>query len=859
MKSQISKFFQLLIVLFLVFSLQVPTAVHATAAKVAEDTNHTLSLLNVDAKEGDNDCVDLDMIFIVDQSSSMSALSTQEASDPFGEREYAVESMIDLMVGLVMDRLALDQCSGTTFRIGVISFGFSARVDLDLNSTIIAPQNQTQASELRSENGIKRYVVADNLDQTNPMAALDLAYKMFWGAEEIDEGIRKKVIVFLTDGIPSCDDCPSDPYEGAIEISKRFSKLFSYDPTLQKQEVCLQNLREKYGDGVVPPEETNQCLDEYRVDESVYEDSIYLWTVFLQPPGYSRHEGAYSKVINVYDEMSRQHGGIAIELQANSPKDVPGTFRKILSSLVGVSPTVLQCGNFAVNPYLKEMRLTVYKIDPDIRVTLSYYDIDGNRQELSGGQSSSSTAFNIQDYYSFGPNEEYILQYPMPGIWQLTADNCNGLDMYYESITVDTSGYQIIVPDIIPQYGEEPFYDAKSPFYIKYEIRDNETGNILSPPDHPRFAGDVLAVITQPDGKQLPYAMSWDSDEQKFISNAPLQVPAAGSYSLNIVGSTYYHLGKPAPVESKYEDVFIESEVFFEQKDIKFEVSIVIPYSIKLTSPQDKENLGSVHGTLLQDGWNWPLKVKPISVQAMLVDAMGEQLRSPANVLVNAETPLYAEIEDHPGTKTTLVFNPEAGTYEGQISGFTGEGSHNLILTFQSDSKDGFRAVSSIASSEFSRADTFINRERFYQALLGVLIALIVLRILICLISNVNPVQGWLVIMDGSSELVRYSLGNPKMCGKNKRTIGVKELAAYPQLDLKKIEIRNLPRPKRDRQTQEVDPVFSSMGSMSNHPGIKVKFWSKTGGKPYLLEFQPDVQTAIGDTGLLQCIFEASN
>lgn len=859
MKSQISKFFQLLIVLFLVISFQVPSAVHATTEKIADGKNQTLSVLNLDKEEGNNDCVNLDMIFIVDQSSSMSS-QTQEASDPFGNREYAVESMIDLMVGLAMDRLALEQCGGATFRIGVISFGSSARVDLDLNSTIIAPRNQVQASELRSENGIKRYVVADDLDQTNPIAALDLAYRMFRGTEEIDEGIRKKVIIFLTDGIPVCDDCPKDPYEGATQISNRFNKLFFFDPTLQSQEACLQDLREEYGDDIVPPEESNRCLDEYRVDEDVYEDSVYFWTVFMQPPGYSGYEGAYSRVINVYDEMSRQHGGIAIELQANSPKDVPSTLRKILSSLVGVSPTVLQCGNFAVNPYLKEMRLTVYKIDPDIRVTLSYYDIDGNRQELSDGQASSSNAFNIQDYYSFGPNEEYILQDPTPGIWQLTADNCNGLDMYYESITVDTSGYQIVVPGIVPQYGEEPFYDTRAPFYIKYEIRDNESGSVLSPPDHPRFAGEVLAVVTQPDGKQVSYSMSWDSDEQKFISDAPLQVPVVGSYALNIVGSTYYHLGKPAPVESKYEDVFTESEVFFEQKDIKFEVSEVVPYGIKLISPQDKDNLGSVHGTLLQDGWNWPLKINPIPVQAMLVDFMGGQLRVLAeDVLVDAETPLYAEIEDHPSTKVALVFNPETGTYDGQILGFSGEGTYNLILTLQSDSKDGFRAVSTFTSSEFTRVDAFINRERFYQTLLGLLIALIVLRILICLISNINPVQGWLVIMDGSSELVRYSLGNPKMCGKNKRVIAAKELAAYPQLDLKKIEIRNLRRSKRGRQTQEVDPVFSPMGTSSNHPGIRVKFWTKTGGKPYLLDFQPDVQTAIGDTGLLQCKFEAPN
>jgi len=619
MRKKISRALQTVIMLFLISILIVPVVVFARqGSNIKAKAALSGSLREEDASS--QDCSNLDVVFIVDQSWAMSAPGTQEASDPIDQRKFAVDAMIDLLTGL-----ALDQCPGTHHRMAVISYGTHARIDLGLYD--INPTTAAEANDLRAENGIKKQIVADNLGGNNPEEAFVEAAKLWRNEPAVDdaEGIRKKVIIFFTSGI---SNSKQDYVKGAEKVRRRVNSLFTYDQDLLKLEKCLSGKRSQSEDGFISAIDSNECMASNPVEEDVYENSTYIWTVFLKPPGYQKYGDTFAKLIGEYADMSKSHGGEAIELKANSRKDIPSTFRRILSFLAGVRPVLLNCGNFAVNPYLREMRLTVYKIDPEIQVTLSYSDMEGDRYEITSGKPSSETAFNINDYYSFGANEEYILQYPYPGIWQLTSPACDGLDMYYESVTVDTTGYQTILPGVIPQYDEEPYYDESDKYYINYEVRDNETGVILQRPAQPQFWGDVEAVVTQPDGKEIVYPMSWKDDADKFVSDSPVQVPVAGTYHLNIVGSTNYHEGKPAPVESNYEQVFSSPKVFFEQKDVSFEVDDVTPFRIEIISPQEGENIGAIHGTLLQGGWNWPLSVNPIAVKARLVDTAGAPYRA---------------------------------------------------------------------------------------------------------------------------------------------------------------------------------------------------------------------------------------
>lgn len=849
MRKKISRVLQTVIILFLISILIIPVVAFARQSS----DNKVKPAISSSHREEDGassqDCANLDVVFIVDQSWSMSAPGTQEAADPINQRKFAVDAMIDLLTGL-----ALDQCPGTHHRMAVISYGTSARVDLNLYD--INPDTAEEASALRDENGIKKQIVADNLGGNNPEAAFVKAAKLWRNEPPVDDvkGNRKKVIIFLTNGI---SNTKLDYVQGAEKFKDRVNDLFPYNPSLLELETCLSGLRNKSVDGFIAPEDSNKCMTLNPVDDGAYENSTYIWTVFLKPPGYQNFGDTYEKLINQYAEMSKSHGGDTIELKANSRKDVPSTFRRILSFLAGVRPVLLNCGNFAVNPYLREMRLTVYKIDPEIKITLSYSDINGIRNELTGGVPSSEKAFNLNDYYSFGPNEQYILQYPYPGIWQLTADNCDGLDMYYESVTVDTTGYQTIIPSVIPQYDVEPFYDEADKYYINYEIRDKDTGVVLQRPPQPQFWGEVQAKVTQPDGREVVYPMSWNEESQKFVSDSPVQVPVSNTYHLSIVGSTNFHEGEPAPVENNYDQVFQTPRVFFEQTDVSFEVSEVSPFKIELVTPLEGEYIGAVHGTLLQGGWNWPLSVNPIPVKARLVNAAGEPITTNLeDVLEDDVTPLSAEIDGVPSSKVNLNFNPKTGYYEGEITGFEEDGVHHLGLTLQSEFKNGFRPVSRTVESEFSRKDSFLNRAEFYRALLVALILSIILKIVICMATSINPVRGSLVFMEGASELVRFSLANPKMCGKNLRTITAKELAKYPQLGLKKIEITNVPKSRRRNQAPVASVLFNPGGSVNAHPGVRVKCWPSLKGRPYSVQLQPDVQSPHGQGGLVQCKFE---
>lgn len=807
------------------------------------------SLFQVD--DDNQNCVNLDVIFIIDQSWSMSAPGTAEASDPLKQRKYAVDAMVDLLTNL-----ALDQCSGTHHRLGVISFGTSPRVDLDLSFTDIAPSSQEQASILRDEFGIKQNIVAGELGQTNPLPAFDLARKMFRLAPEIGDGPRKKVVIFFTDGIPDCDNCPDNPLEGAIQISNRVSAYFPFDSVLLNRESCLSELRETYSDDEdgPPDEKVNDCLDAHRVEESVYKESVYIWTVFLKPPGYAQYDSAYRDVINYYDSMSEEHGGDAIELSATSLNDIPTEFRKIISALAGVRPVLLECGNFSVDPYLSEARLTVYKIDPEIQVTLSYFDVGGNRHEIVGGQASTPSAFIVKDYYAFGANEAYILEFPYPGIWQLTADNCNGLDTYYEKVEIDTTGYQSNIPAVIPQYDLPPYYDENAPQYLQYEMRDAQTGVVVQQADHPRFEVNVNATVLDPNGEENVYPMVWRDDEQKFISQNPLQVALSGPYEISIEGSTYVHEGNPSPVENNYEQVFALSRILFNQTDITFDVGLVAPFDFVVVEPVPGTTITNVHQTV---SGGWPLKPELLPVRVKLVDRDGNVLSNPEDYLAITQSAFKASVVGNGivSPEITLTPDPEnPGFFQGEIPEFDVEGEQELTVRLvQQAVKSDARPDRSFVEASFSRKDSFFHNPTAYKIMLVALILFMIIWVIYYFATHNNKVSGNLVFKDGDTTIAEFNLNS----GNNWRLIRSRELENFPQLMLKKIKVTNVGGKKRKQQEDSSDEFLqeSAFGGGSQR-GVRVLGTTDGGRKFSIDHLEPDLPTPYGDESFAQMIYE---
>lgn len=144
-------------------------------------------------------CSPIDVVFLIDQSTSMSDAS---GNDPTEQRKYAVQSAIDLMADI-----ALDSCPGVIHRVGVISYGSTAEVDLPLSE--IGPFNAAEPDVAYSRRDqLKASVRATTLGQTNPSDAFAQAKAMIDNAAPLNDGEqpRKRAIIFVTDGIPCVDN-----------------------------------------------------------------------------------------------------------------------------------------------------------------------------------------------------------------------------------------------------------------------------------------------------------------------------------------------------------------------------------------------------------------------------------------------------------------------------------------------------------------------------------------------------------------------------------------------------------------------------------------------------------------------------
>lgn len=781
--------------------------------------------------EGENQgCSNLDVVFIVDQSWAMSAPGTQEAADPLEQRKFAVDAMIDLLTGL-----ALDQCPDTNHRISVISYGSSAQVNLRMYS--IDPDTTEEANELRDENGIKKNVVADNLGGgNNPESAFIEAAKI-WRTTPVvedDKINRKRVIIFLTNGISKSS--PNDYAKSTETLKYQVNSMFPYDQSLLDLETCLSKLRKQSEDGYIPPEEANTCMSSHPVERQAYENSTYIWTVFLKPPGYEKYGQAYEGIISNYDEMSKAHGGEAIELKANSRKDVPSTFRKILSYLAGVRPVLLNCGEFAMNPYLSEARVTVYTIDPEFKITLSYKDQSGVKHSIKAGQPTSAEAFDVADYYSFGSNEAYILSYPYAGIWSLTADNCDGLDTYYEQVEIDSSR-ELSIPNLIPQYEVEPFHDPEHPQPLIYEMHDKKTGTLIPQASHPRFTVETTATVTSPNGDDQEYALKWDESQKAFVSTEPLRVDVAGVYNVHVVGKTYTHEGSPSPLNTIVADLVFDKPYTLFDLTTQFEVAPVTPFSIDVVYPPPGETIKNVHDITF-DRWV-PLAVAPLTVQIRLLDREGNMLTNPGEYLQTTENVFTAYLEG--GEKTgEIKLQPDPqnpGLFSGTVSNFEAVGGEQKVRVVMDENamlKDR-RPYNREVETTFSRVDQLFHTAQFWQFLLVFAIALTAEEIIRFFAIRTNKVNGMLVFQDGSATVGEFNLHS----GKNWRNIKNRELKNYTHLGLRKLRVTNSAR--RRSKPLEGDFAGASFGG-DVLAGVRVSGVAHDGRK-FDLELAPELPT----------------
>ena len=801
-------------------------------------------------------CFSLDVVFIIDQSGSM---SDSMANDPTKQRVYAPRWAIDWLADN-----AYDICPDSIHRVAVISFGASAQIDLPLSE--INPNDAQEYQDIRTE--LKKNITASVLGQTDPQKAFDMAAGILKDAGPLPSGSpRKRVIIFLTDGAPCVTSlgCSPDGTKNKMDTIKYTRDMRDYidqnlpfDQTLLNQEECLKDSNDKYAGQQVPANVINKCLETYPVAPDDYQKSTFIWTMFL------RNKTVYSlELRKVFSNISENHGGQLIDLKKNK-EDIPATFLNILSNLVGVQATRLACGDFAVNPYLRQARLVFFKISENTKVILSYPDAQGNPHVLQDGKSDDNGGFNIAEHYSEGTNERYVLNAPYPGIWSFQSDDCDdGIDAYFEQIKFDIGGLQpvtILMPDktaiapeasynvaLIEKYGQDPFFNVDKPYFLQYTLRDTQ-GAIVQPAEKPFFGVQYTVVVTDPQGNVTPYVMEWISDSQLFQSVKPLVLPVQGEYKVHISGDAANRDYPYGPIDKNAtpESVFNTSRHLFDY-DSKFNVICpgldlvnscpwatqvatdacsfcpVKKFDIQLLSPKPGEALGTVHDTIAR---GWPLKVKEFPIRFQIIGDQGEVLDLP-QALNNPTKPVKLTLTSG-GQNRNIVYTRESegsNIFTGNVQGMDGQGQYKIKVELTSDHSQFYSPVHETVEREFSRTDGPWNRSSTYLTTLYVIIAVILLFILYNILIRTNRVKGVLVFRHYDGEEVAVISLNS---GKNTKTIGGRALSAYPQLDLKRIKARFTSRRARVKKREE-DVLETIEGfSASAQPGVRVEFTPKS-------------------------------
>lgn len=795
------------------------------------------------------DCYSLDVIFLIDQSGSMSGHLSARPSDPEEQRRYAVEAAVNQLTDI-----ALDTCPDTSHRVAVVSYGSGVRTDVEFEN--INPQNLDDALYIRDK--INSALMADNMGYTNPRAAFEQAEKLF-NSIGSGTGDRKRVIIYVTDGVPNMEGWPEgewDPY--TKRLKNYINETFNFDPTLLALENCFAEVRDRYPNlEEAPVEVVNACIDSNKVDAEAFQNSTYLYTIIFETP-----TAFPSILLDIYEELSVSHGGELFNLTDGNTAQVSSTMREILSRLSGVRAGLVSCGAFAVNPYLKVAKLNIYKNDEENVISLSYTDAAGNVHKIAGGMEiAGENGFQLfEPYYSFGINERYVFANPYPGVWELNADYCEGLDAYYEQVEFQSGDYQLPLPFEIATYDREPYYDAKKPIYLEYPMKDI-SGNIIQQYDHPFFAVNVQVDVEDPSGKVTNYPMVWDpagSDGGKFISSNPLQLPVPGTYKVNIVGTVMTYEGEPSiKGTTALTELFTVPRELFRHEGLEFNTFPVEIFSFDILEPQNDSIDRPVHGTIL-DGL--PLPVNPLSIRV--------RMNPPSNVavndvFVNSSEPFQATLNT-PDSAITITLQPDPvnpGEYYGELShgdlsDIDAVGSYLWTVSLDENSFDvHFRPDTYEKVVSFSREDGFFNRVQSYTILLGILIAIIVAIILYNILIRTDKISGVLEFQSlvGNATIAEFSLNS----GKNWATINRRQLEDYPQLDLVKVRVSYASRASKKQLSDGQNQVgFDLDDGSSLQRDVKVEFTLKQSGVHSQETLSPDTPVGYSDDSVAQVVYK---
>jgi len=329
----------------------------------------------------------LDIVFLIDQSDSMSRNFGGEANDPLGLRFYGLSYA---MYWLGEDHLLIH--SDTTVRMSVINFGEVA-VPVNFNDGSssssywkeIAPRSRDEWDTMYQEMSAildtsRTEYTNRGLGTTHFLGAFEAAEELFAALPPTSEN-RLRVIILLTDGLPYYGPGGFN-YESYMETLADFSAANFPYPDYRIYVVGMLDSGQSYWTKVRP-----------------------YWEEITQDPCLEAS----------CPEPDKDRASIVA-----SNDDVGKRFQEILQGLTSefALPSDVQYvdeavipGPLVVPPYLRSITFSYFKTDTSQRLVIS--DPNGEIDETDAGVTVDGVS---------GPIQSIRVSNPMPGEWQVATD-----------------------------------------------------------------------------------------------------------------------------------------------------------------------------------------------------------------------------------------------------------------------------------------------------------------------------------------------------------------------------------------------------------------------------------------------------
>lgn len=665
-----------------------------------------------------NECLGLDLIFLIDQSASMGGAL---GNDPHQQR---IESTQFAFEWLASNRLGL--CREAVHQVAVLSFG--GTLHLDLSPTTINPANFDEWNEFKQN--IFEKLEPRNLGATDPGLAFLEAKRLFLDFPNY-AGARKRVIIMLTDGQPdlSGEDFDLDDYMQNFENQLLLD--FPFSEALLDRELQIDQAIAQYGGyDKIPDAEFNRILAQFPVTEEEINESTYIWFIAMN----DRFD-YLERIGRILERIANAHGGHLVDLE-NNVNEVPIQFNAFLSRLGGVPYSLIGCGDIPVEPYLSGLVIDIYTVGDQIDVQIRYKD---SGEALVGGEGDRDF-FGLVDYSDLGGIEHYVFEKPPAGLWQIDAAAfCD--DVKVSFIGFNPAVSQIDAGAIVPQCPgcQHPAgRDLREGIQIAQQNATSGSDPYLN--EDPNYPLTVTGRFTAPNGVEvdIPFTFSGNGVWQT-AQNVPALVSGAYTFTATGVANCVDPANHPDRCPAGQFTVFEFADGFYQ-------VEPVTELQMNIASPES----GEIYSLRHFNGWRPPI-IAPQEVAITFSTLSGEVL--PLSQVLTSLQPFDVAEITYEGQTYPVVFeaSQDGYTLQGFVEGLEQPGDYifslvpgNSFATALNYHEFGI-ADRAIGPIQFVRADTFFTSLIFYWILV-VLSLLLALGIAWMIIYNLgDPVHGQLI------------------------------------------------------------------------------------------------------------------